>query len=101
MTDPVQPTPSVNETPKPKKAEVVHEKSGDFTLVPLPVQSSTIAAMGHHGNQMRVKFHSGDVYEYGNISKELFDSIFDNKESVGKAFNAVRKNPHLYPYRKV
>lgn len=76
-------------------------KSDDFVLHPIPMQSSTIAYMGHKGNQMRVMFHSGEVYEYGNISKELFDSIFNNKVSVGKAFNAVRKDKHLYPFRKI
>lgn len=67
------------------------------------VSSSQIKTMGHDETTqtMRVVFHNGSTYEYGHVPRAVFDSII-NAESVGSKFSSViKKNPTVYPYRKV
>lgn len=80
----------------PKSSEIKMEKVEG---------SSQIHSIGHSGRILRVQFHPGDIYEYGNVSEETFQQVkkgagYDG--SVGKAFNAlIKKNPQLHPYRKL
>lgn len=67
------------------------------------VTSSQIQSMGYDKptRTMRVIFHNGSTYEYSFVPQDVFDSIV-NAESVGSKFSAViKKNPKVYPYRKV
>lgn len=69
----------------------------------IPVDSSTIAAIGHDANHnvMTVQFKSGAVYEYQNVDAKVYGVIL-NAPSVGKAFDAeVKKQPGKCPYTKV
>lgn len=88
----------------PKKPEVKPEaKPLEFKFEKVE-GSSQIDSLAHAGNQMRVKFHSGDVYEYGNITPELYNTIRSGgtKGSVGKTFNdLVKSEPRLHPYAKI
>ena len=68
-----------------------------------PVQSSTIAAMGHDADHsvMTVQFKNGSTYEYQNVEAPLFDRIM-GAESVGKAFDAeIKKQSGKHPFTKV
>lgn len=64
--------------------------------------SSQIAEMAHARTTLRVKFHPGTVYEYGGVSRELYEEIKNDPDSVGKAFNAkIKSKPSVHPYRKI
>lgn len=68
-----------------------------------PVISSQIEAMGHDPvhNVMRVKFKNLTVYDYQNVSAEVFEDVM-RAESVGKDFNSrIKAHPVHYPYSKV
>jgi hypothetical protein len=69
----------------------------------IQVSSSQIEAMGHNEERsiLRVKFVKGGLYEYQNVSKEVFDSIM-SADSVGSTFHKmVKSNPTTYPYTKI
>lgn len=56
-----------------------------------PVQSSTIAAVGHDGKQLTVQFKNGGTYDYPDVPIELHDRMMaahDAGESIGKFFHA-------------
>lgn len=68
-----------------------------------PVSSSQIAAVGYEELTltMTVKFTNGNVYEYANVPKELFDKMMAAK-SVGSFFSAeIKSKPETYPYDKI
>lgn len=55
-----------------------------------PVKSSQIAEVDHDGTQLTVKFHSGAIYDYADVPKELYDRMMvahDAGESIGKFFH--------------
>jgi hypothetical protein len=54
------------------------------------VDSSMIEAMGYDATHqiMRVKFPSGKVWDYGQVSPQLFADI-QGAPSIGKAFNLL------------
>jgi hypothetical protein len=58
-----------------------------------PVQSSNIAATGHDGENLFVRFHSGpDVWRYAGVSKAIYSEMLGSG-SVGKYFQGfIRKN---------
>jgi hypothetical protein len=62
------------------------------------VKSSNIEALSHSAEKLLVKFKSGKVYEYANVSVELFEQIRD-AESVGKIFNQkIKSFPNMFPF---
>lgn len=55
------------------------------------VKSSNIDAISHDGKKLRVKFKSGGVYEYDDVTDQEFTE-FAQAESPGKYFIANIKN---------
>ena len=53
----------------------------------MPVKSSNLAALSHHEGILHVRFKSGAVYAYDEVSVDLFRHLL-GAQSVGKAFNA-------------
>lgn len=54
-----------------------------------PVESSNVSAIGHHhGDILRVRFKSGQMYDYIGVTEPMFDKIIE-AESVGKAINGL------------
>ena len=53
----------------------------------VPVKSSNLEALSHHGATLHVRFKGGSVYAYENVSFDLYQVVL-GAESVGKAFNA-------------
>ena len=52
-----------------------------------PVKSSQIAEIGHDGSTLAIKFKSGGVYHYPDVTAEQFEA-FQKAESHGKHFGA-------------
>jgi KTSC domain len=52
-----------------------------------PVNSSTIKSVGWEDGTLEMEFASGGIYQYENVSKEVFDS-FIRSESKGHFFQA-------------
>lgn len=72
-------------------------------MIMIPVESSQVAAIGHdpRRNEMKVKFHSGGTYLYGNVTTAEFEAL-RKAESVGSHFSMTfKKDPVKYPYSKV
>jgi KTSC domain len=53
-----------------------------------PVKSSMVESLAHKGTTMHVKFKSGGVYEYTDVSPDTFATI-KNAPSVGKRLNEL------------
>jgi hypothetical protein len=49
--------------------------------------SSSVKAIGHHGDALHVTFTSGKTYVYPNVTAQQFDALRSAK-SVGKHLNA-------------
>ncbi|ADE12178.1 KTSC domain-containing protein [Sideroxydans lithotrophicus] len=71
------------------------------------VESSQIAAIGHHPetNTLAIQFAArsgtGSIYHYSNFTAEDF-AAFKGAESIGSHFGKVIKpNPEKYPFVKV
>lgn len=64
------------------------------------VSSSNIASIGYDegADTLEVEFLNGSVYQYYNISKEMYDQLMQ-AGSKGQFFNAYIKN--AYPYSRV
>lgn len=64
------------------------------------VDSSTIKKFVYNfvSNSLKIEFNSGAIYEYNNISPDLYDSLC-KAESQGKFFN--EKIKHTYDYTKL
>lgn len=72
-----------------------------------PVESSQIAAIGHHAesNTLAIQFTSktgaGSTYRYQNFTAEDF-AAFKGAESVGKHFYAhIKPFAEKHPYEKI
>lgn len=65
-----------------------------------PVASSNIASAGYDApsETLEVEFQNGTVYQFYNISQELYDQ-FIGASSKGQFFNIYIKN--AYPYSRV
>jgi hypothetical protein len=63
----------------------------------MPVKSSNLAALSHHEGILHVRFKSGAVYAYDEVSDDLFRLLL-GAQSVGKAFNEFIKP---LPYTRV
>jgi KTSC domain-containing protein len=63
-----------------------------------PVESSSLASVGHEEPILEVEFHNGGVYRYFGVSNSLHREFMD-AESLG-AFLNTRIKPH-YPYQRV
>ena len=60
--------------------------------------SSNIESINYNESEqlLFVEFHSGGVYKYSGVPREVFDAM-SNAESVGKAFhNIIRKGGYAY-----
>ena len=59
-------------------------------------ESSTvkISKYNFEKNQLTVTFHSGTVYEYENVNKDIYEK-FSNADSQGKALNQYIKNTEI------
>ncbi|WP_039912985.1 KTSC domain-containing protein [Cellvibrio mixtus] len=64
------------------------------------VSSTNIASIGYDEgtDTLEVEFLNGSVYQYYNISKEMYDQLMQ-AGSKGQFFNAYIKN--AYPYSRV
>lgn len=51
------------------------------------VESSQIAEIGHDGSTLAIKFKSGGLYHYPDVTVEQFEA-FQKAESLGKHFGA-------------
>jgi len=49
------------------------------------IESSQIAEIGHDGSTLAIKFKSGGVYHYPEVTVEQFEA-FQKAESAGKHF---------------
>ena len=59
----------------------------------IPVTSSQIAAIGHDGDILTVRFKNGALWQYADVTAEAFGKL-QGAESVGKFFNANIKPHH-------
>jgi hypothetical protein len=52
-------------------------KSKLLTIEMVPVESSTVKAIGHHAEHrvLRVAFKSGFTYDYAKVSREKYDTL--------------------------
>lgn len=60
--------------------------------------SSNIESINYNESEqlLFVEFHSGGVYKYSGVPREVFDAM-SNAESVGKAFHSlIRKGGYAY-----
>ena len=62
-----------------------------------PVESGTIAKIGFSESKLYVTFHTGNSYEYSNVSQDEFISIKEAK-SIGSKLKEVVK---LKSYKKL
>ena len=60
-----------------------------------PVKSSQIESIGHEGNTLAVKFRSGGVYHYHDVSASLFAEL-QKAESLGSHLHK-----HIKPKCKI
>lgn len=68
-----------------------------------PVQSSQINAIGHSAaaKVLRIEFKNGDLYEYQNITTEIFDAL-KNAPSIGSHFyKHIKPFKDKFPYAKL
>ena len=69
----------------------------------IDVESSQIESVGF-SNQfglMDVRFKTGSIYRYENVTEELFNS-FKQADSIGKFFGATFKNDvETFPFKKI
>ena len=65
-----------------------------------PVTSSNIASVGYDASSktLEVEFHSGSLYEYFGVPKEIYDGLM-KAESHGSYFH--RHIRDKYRYRKI
>ena len=54
----------------------------------IPVESSHIASIGHDGTTLEVEYASGQIYQYSNVSPDMFDSILGG-DSVGRGLRSA------------
>jgi len=61
------------------------------------VSSSNLEAVAYDkdNEQLYIKFKSGSVYKYDQVSEDLFNSLL-NAESVGKFFKQEIEKSHSY-----
>jgi len=52
------------------------------------IKSSAIAAIGHDGETLRVRFQGGREYDYPGVSAEAFTDLL-NAESAGQHFRQM------------
>lgn len=65
------------------------------------VASSNIQAIGWYADGLVIRFTNGSVYEYQNVTRELFDR-FLAAESKGQFFHAhIKSDPERFPVRKL
>ena len=75
-----------------------NDEDGQFPLC--GVNSSNIKAAGWQAGKLRVRFTSGGLYEYDNVTSDWFKD-FLGASSKGAFFQAVKKNPAQYRCRKI
>jgi hypothetical protein len=51
-----------------------------------PVKSSNVAAVGHDGDALYVKFHSGDIWRYPGVSTDEHQQLL-TAQSVGSHYH--------------
>lgn len=65
------------------------------------VESSNVDALNFSGTSLQVKFKNGSVYQYENVTEEMFRTILQ-AASVGRTFNElIKSNPVDYPFSRV
>lgn len=65
----------------------------------LPVQSSNIAAIGHEGTTMHVRFKNGGTYVYEGITAEGFGKLKEAK-SCGKHLGSMNVTGKKLPVER-
>jgi len=61
------------------------ETNAPTTILLTPVESSTIEAIGHSGNTLRVQFKGGKLYDYSDFPSDHYNAFLAS-ESKGKYF---------------
>jgi hypothetical protein len=58
-------------------------------MIMLPVTSSDLESVGYDdaSRNMKIRFHSGGVYSYSNVSHDVYDSLM-SANSKGKYFHS-------------
>lgn len=69
-------------------------KKPDITLTPIK-HSSQIEGIGHHGDTLAVKYHSGQTYLYHGVTPAQYADL-QKAESVGKHLNTHIKPKHKF-----
>lgn len=64
------------------------------------VTSSQIAEIGWSNDTLRVVFARGGVYDYSDVSEELYRK-FENADSIGSFFYKNIKGNPKHPFAKV
>ena len=65
------------------------------------VESSQIAEVGHQGTTLAVRFNTGALYYYANVSEELFSDLLEARP-IGAMFNlAIKSKPSEHPFTKI
>lgn len=61
----------------------------------MPVSSSNLAAVGYDGRNLYVEFHSGWLYEYANVPRNVYESLL-SADSKGKFLHYYIKGNYSY-----
>lgn len=61
---------------------------GEFHM--LPVKSSNIAAIGHDGSTLRVRFNNGSEFDYRDVPPATAQRLVTSR-SIGSAFHDMIK----------
>ena len=65
------------------------------------VTSSNILQVGWFGGVMTVRFRSGALYSYKNVSRSTYLTVLA-AQSIGSTFNKlIKSNPAAYPFELV
>lgn len=59
----------------------------------IPVSSSDLSSVGYENGTLRIRFHSGGVYDYLGVPASVFRTLL-NAPSIGKYFHANIKNAY-------
>ena len=64
------------------------------------VHSTHIAAVGHEGDKLQVKFKKGQTFEYSPVSKETYYELLE-ADSIGGYFHEHIKNNKEVNYVRI
>jgi len=65
------------------------------------INSSQIDSIGWDSDRLTVKFKSGSVYLYTNVPESLYNEMMNAPKPSAVFQERIKRNPGLYPYRKL